>query len=275
MIRSLEGLGLKKAKVPKDIAFIYSRAGTDWWELAETTKEREKSGKKHSYPNSAMAGYAHHDAAMKILFKNGCPFDLFYLDQPTTLKNAANYKVMVIPFAYSISKKAFNVIKNAYKNGTKLLIIGKKGETDEIGNKYPKPLLEQLIGKPGVKYLDIDLLKNGNAPETRKNILATIARLLGSNKHFFVNTHNKDVEVGLLINGKTWFIPVVNWHNKTVKIDIGLKLAAGKYKLVRYGLNGVSQAETKILSTKELEIFSVGLNAHETFIFVVTPITGK
>jgi hypothetical protein len=275
MIRSLEGLGLKKAKVPKDIAFVYSRAGIDWWELAEMSRERKKAGKKHFYPNSAMAGYAHHDATMKILFKNGCPFDLFYLDQPTTLKNAANYKVMVIPFAYSISKKAFNVIQNAYKNGTKLLIIGKKGETDEIGSKYPKPLLEQLIGKPGVKYLDIDLLKNGNASETKEKILTAIDKLLGSEKRFFVNTHNKDVEVGLLINEKTWFIPVVNWHNKSVKIDIGLKLPTGKYKLLRYGLNGVSQAETKILSAKELEKFSVKLKAHETFIFVVTPLTSK
>lgn len=270
MIRALEACGIKHAKPPKDVAFVYSRAGTDWWELKELMKERKKPGKKYAYPNSAMAGYSHHDAVMEILMKNGQLFDLYYLDQPSTLKNALDYKVIVLPFPYSVSDESLEILRKAHANGSGLLIIGKKGETDEFGNKRKIPALNEFIGKPGVEFLEIDMLKEGNSPETKKKVLAAVDKLLGKNKTFFVDTKGKDVETGLLRNGKFIFIPVINWHNKPVKINIGVKLPEGNYQLEKYSLAGVSKGEAK-LSAKDMMNLSLEMPAHDTCIIVAGP----
>jgi hypothetical protein len=270
MVRALEPLGMKKATVPKDIAMLYARAGNDWWEL----KEKAESNFKN-YPNSAMAGYAHHDAVMKMLFSNGRPFDLYYLDQPSTLKNILKYKVVIIPFAYSVSKAAYKILQTAQQQGVRILIVNHLGETNELGTAYPKPLLKTLIKLPGVKYMGKDLLVQGNDPKVQRELLADIDTLLGKDKSFFVNTYGKDVEVGMLKNSKNGniFIPIVNWHNQPTVIDLGLKLPPGNYELLRYSLDGVSKSQLngkQLLSAKALRNFNLKLAQHETIILVVT-----
>ena len=272
MMRALEPLGLKHAKVPKDIAFLYSRAGIDWWELKEKSKKNFKS-----YPNSAMSGYAHSDAVMKMLFSNGHPFDLYYLDQPETLMNILKYKVVVIPFGYSISKKAYEILRTAQRKGVRILIVNHLGETNEFGTAHPEPLFQEFITLPGVKYMDKDLLVHGNDPQIQSEFLNDLDSLLGEDKSFFVSTYGKDVEVGLLKheNG-TLFIPVVNWHNQETIVDLGLKCPKGNYEILRYNLKGVSKCKISgkkksIRSAIDLRNFRVNLKVHDTMILVVKP----
>jgi hypothetical protein len=267
MIRTLEAYGIKNAKPRKDVAFVYSRAGADWWELTELVKERKKPGRKYAYPNSAMAGYSHHDATMEILMKNGQLFDLYYLDQPSTLKNALDYKVIVLPFPYSVSNESLEILRKAHENGTGLLIIGKMGETDEFGNKRKVPALKEFIGNPGVEFLDIDMLKDGNAPETKEKVMAAVDKLLGENKTFFADTKDKDLETGLLENKDFLFIPVINWHNKPVNVALGVKVPEGNYQLEKFTLDGISKGKTE-LSAKEMMNMSLEMPAHKTCILV-------
>jgi hypothetical protein len=272
MVRVLEPLGLKHATVPKDIAFLYSRAGIDWWELKEKSKKNFKT-----YPNSAMSGYAHNDAVMKMLFSNGRPFELYFLDQPSTLKNILKYKVAVIPFGYSISKESYDILRNAQKQGVRILIVNHLGETNELGTAHPEPLLKSLINLPGVKYMDKDLLAHGADPEVQSEFLANLDTLLGKDKSFFVSTHGKDVEVGLLKHDNgTYFIPIVNWHNQDAVVDLGLKCPEGNYELLRYSLDGISKSQIngdnkKLYSPDDLRNFRIKLPKHNTMILVIRP----
>ena len=274
MTRALEPIGLKHASAPKDIAFLYSRAGIDWWELKEKAKSNFKV-----YPNSSMSGYAHNDAVMKMLFSNGRPFDLYYLDQPSTLKEILKYKVVVIPFAYSISKEAHELLRNAQKHGVRILIVNHLGETDEFGTAYPEPLMKDLINMPGVKYMGKDLLVQGTDPKVQSEFLTELDTLLGKDKSFFVSTYGKDVEIGLLKheNG-TYFIPIVNWHNQETIVDLGLKCPEGNFELLRYNLNGISKCHIEgnnknIYSRSDLRNFRIKLPKHDTMILVVKPIS--
>ncbi len=272
MIRNLEPLGLKQAKIPKDIAFIYSRSSIDWWELKERMKLKQ-TGKKLPYNNAAMAGYAHHDAVMKMLFTNGLPFELYYLEQPSTLKNILDYKTIIIPFPYSISQAAIDILGQARRKGVKIVIVNQLGETNEFGTPTVTPQLKAFIKQPGVKYIGIDLLKYGNTPASEKKIITALTTMLGDKRSLSADTNGLDVEVGLLTNKTNGnsFIPVVNWHNKAVEVKLGVKVPAGEYQLSRYGLDGISSASKKF-TAKELKNFAVKLKKHETFIFVIKPV---
>jgi hypothetical protein len=271
MIRALEPLGLAKAKPPKDVALLYSRAGNDWWEL----KENAKNGFK-KYPNSAMAGYAANDAVMKVFFTNGQPFDLYYLDQSSSLENITKYKVVVIPFAYSISEKVLKVLQTARDSGVKILIVDHFGEVNEFGTPYPKPILKKFATLPGVEYLGCDPLVDGTTLAFKSKLLDALDKSLGENKSFFVSTFEKDIEVGLLKNAKTGriFIPVVNWTTNPLPVDLGLKLNPGAYGVKRYSLDGISKCSIdgkQKLTAADLRDFRVQLPPSDTSILVIEP----
>jgi hypothetical protein len=274
MVRNLESFGLKAAKKPRDIAFVYSRAGVDWWELTEMVKA--DAVRKNHYPHEAMAGYNSHDAAMKMLFMNGRPFELFYIDQPTTLARISEYKVVVIPFGYSVSKAAFAVIKSALTKGVRFVIIGHTGETDEFGNQHDTPLLKQLIGKPGVTYIDRDLSLSGTEPEAEREIIAAIDGSLGKERSFFANTYGADIECGMLENSenRVRFIAAVNWHNRDADIDIGMKLPPGKYEMTKWCIDGYGPMTIdgrKIMTAHDISLFRIHIKKHDTSVLVVKP----
>jgi len=269
MIRRLEAFGLKKARIPRKIAFIYNRAGEDWWEL----REKLKTPNPYDYPQSAMAGHIHHDATMRMLFANGHPFEAFFLDQPSTLSNVSGFKVMIIPFAYSISDKAKAVIQDAVDAGVKLLVLKGRGETDEYGTLRKTPALAGFERRKGVIMLDENLLTRGNDIEVEKKILSALWALLGADRPIIVNNYRRDIEVGMLEseNG-TKFIFAVNWDKRDSVLDLGLNLPRGAYTVDRFDLEGVSVATLagkRKTNERALMRFRVNIKGHETLALVV------
>jgi len=274
MIRRLEALGLKEAHVPRKIAFLYNRAGEDWWEL----REKLKTPTPHDYPPSAMAGHIHHDAMMKMLFANGYPFELFFLDQPSTLKNATDFKVLVIPFAYSISRQAKAIIEDALAEGARVLVVKGRGETDEFGTPYDKPALAGWDKRKGVILLDEDLVAHGTDPAVEKRILSALWALLGSDRPIIVNNFGRDVEVGLLEhpNG-TRFVFAVNWDRRPSPVALGLNLPEGDYRVDRYDLEGVRAASLngkQTIAAGQLTKFGLEMKGHETLVLVIRKVGG-
>jgi hypothetical protein len=270
MIRSLEPLGLKQAKVPCDIALLHSRAGTDWWELREKAKTEMKT-----YPLQAMAGHAHLDAVMHDFFTTGRPFDLFYLDQPETLRKALEYKLLVLPFAYSVSREAASLLEEANAKGCRILLVKHLGETDEYGDAYPEPVLGGLKKLPGILHLDLDLLEKGNSLSLRQKLSEAADTLLGDSKSFTATSYGRDLEIGALVHPDgTWFIPMVNWSAQDAIVDIGVKCEPGMYQILRYCLQGTSEA-AGTLSADELKKIRLKLNGYETAIVVIKQIIEK
>ncbi len=273
MVRRLEVLGLKAARVPRDVALVYSRASQDWWELKEKVTATRKNKGRYAYPNSAMAGYVALDAVMLELFKGGYPTSLYYLDQPATLQKVLDYKVIVIPFAYSVSIQSAAILKQALARGARILLVKHLGQTNEFGTPYPEPILRELVKRPGVTYLDLDLLRHGNDPAVQRKFTAALDRLLAQDQTFRADTHGKDVEASILRHEDgTTFIGLVNWHNQPAMVDLSLKCAPGQYSIQVYGLDGVCATTLQgraAFPADALRLFRVKMAKHETLILVV------
>lgn len=266
MIRRLEALGLAQARAPQDLAFLYSRAGADWWELAESMKTGSAT-----YPLSAMAGHAHHDAVMGLLFERNLPFDLFYLDQPSSLAGLNRYRTAIIPFAYSISSKAFASLESALAAGTRLVIVAHSGETDEFGNAQAVPLLATLRGRPGVTFLDLDLLVDGTRPEVQEVIAQAVRPVDGPAVE--IQTGRYAVEAGALRHADgTWFVPLVNWDERPATVTLGFPGAVTPHTVIRHALEGDAPAADGPVPAASLRRFSVSLARHESVVLTLRPI---
>jgi len=267
LVRRLEADGLKEATVPSQIAFLYSRASDDWWELKESV------GRK-PYPNSAMAGYLNHAACMRMLCSNGHPFRLYYLDQPTTLARVAEAKVLVVPFAYSIGDRACEILDAALRNGARLLIVCRLGETDEFGTAREQPALQRFLGRAGVKFLDVDMSVCGAERSVREAFQAALVELLGEDRPLTFNAYGRDVEAGMLerADGGGKFVFLVNWDGRDALVDLGLPLPEGRFRVARYARD--ERAEGKLggetaIDSAALRSFRVEVKAHETVVLTV------
>ena len=197
MVRLLEKWGIFETKTPEDIGFVYSRASADWWfvkanSMIDPTSERKSTdfnlyladgdqninkvnvGTESKTLNRFLAqervrGFGAQQAVESMLAANGLAYSVLYAERDDNMKNLSRFKTLVVPFAYSLSHEAAKEIASAVDKGTKLVIFGPLGETDEYGTLHQEPVLKNLIGKKGVIHIQ------GNAGD-RSGDLATLLR---------------------------------------------------------------------------------------------------
>lgn len=252
MMLLLENWGITKSYSPKEVCLLISRAGEDWWRVKiqgmmkdtnkkgfmllysnrEEVAKLEKSDKERLLAFEQFRG-AYSNVSMEgLLIENAIPFSTKYTDRLDTLDDLNQFKLMILPFGYSMSKASFTKIKVAVDKGTKLLIFNQLAPTDEIGNKYKEPLLKQLIGHKNVVFIDENLAAEGMRIKIRMKNIAEIKKLLGNDGYYF-NNNDKMVEyIVREITPKSYILYVANWDkNKEASPIIGLPLPKGKYKL--------------------------------------------
>jgi len=236
-IRTLESWGVAKARTPRKIALLLSRASEDWWDNLHGTYWLGGSveGKQGFWTSRLINAF---------LLENGYPFDLYYLDQPgdpsaslrAGLAALADYKLLIVPFPYSVSRAAAEALRRAQAAGAKLLIAQKQGEVDELGVKYDQPILNQVIdagSKTGkAVYLDRNLVEWEVEPDFLEGLGKTVDGLLGADKPMTLNRHGHRVEAGLVEKGEgEQILTLINW-GKEAEVEVGLSLPKGDYKLI-------------------------------------------
>ncbi len=275
MVHRLENEGLKKAHTPKAVALLYSRAGGDWWQTRQYIAATKKRG-RHPSPQNAISGHVHHIAVMDLLMQKGYPYRMYFLDQPETLQKIVDCKVLVIPFAYSLSKESLAILKQARARGARVLLVSKHlGETNEFGTPHKQPLLKDLVGQDGVAFLNLDLFNNGTDPKVQKRLLDALNNLLDKDRPLTVEHAGRDVEATLLegLDGKR-FVFFVNWDYNAVDLNIALPLPKGRYQVTRYDMAGVSSAklnDKSVMTSEELARFQMKLAGQETVVLMVSP----
>jgi len=244
LIKYLQKEGIDEAKTPEKIAILYSRAGEDWWQLkngyiqsvSPTIMKNtygtdwmkiftEKIAEERTFENlEQMKGYIWHQAIMDLLTSYGYPYDLYYLDQVKSLKNLERYDVLIIPFCYSISQKSVRLIKNAIKKGTKLILINYKGETDQWGEKYRKPLFEDLKENEG-KFIKVNI-NNISEKQLAKKILPLIDSYIEGPFYKFQILNNKNLHGKVfcffLEKENKYFITLLNFGKEKAYVKISL-----------------------------------------------------
>jgi len=256
------------------IAFLVSRASEAWWPT---------DCRNGPYPpDEAHRAWAVPEVMYDFLLKNGYTFDVYYLDQVEDLAVLKDYHLIVVPFAYSMPKAALEPFDRAYKAGAKFLICERKGEVDDVGQRYDRPLLEDFIKQGAqtgqVRFFGRDLLALQHKRSYLRETTALVDPLLGEHKDLFLKRYGNRIE-GIVSAPRPdeQYVSLINWEDREARIEVGLNLPDGQYKLLTLSSDGPDAFRQGLvdgratLSAKELQDFAVELNGDEVLSLYVIP----
>jgi len=269
-LRQLENLGVYDARPPKKIAFLSSRASLDWWQVRSWWGKHEDPN--HDRAVEAMRGWFSEKVAFNILQHNGQPFDWLYLDRMDQLQDLEDYKVLVIPFAYSIGNEAAGRVKAAAGKGAKLILFdGKSGPTDQWGEPRPTPVLKGLVDSGSAVLLEDDILKWGATDVFVKKAMDAVTEALGEDQPLRINTYGRHVDASVLEKGpKEKFVFLLNWEKVGgTRMDLGIPMPEGTYEVLVRDMDFWYQmsidGESK-LSAEQLKSFRMWMVPETSFV---------
>ena len=254
MVDDLEALGVWDARPPHDIAVLSSRESWDWWQVRSYYGPLPKPTADRAI--EAMRGwFADELVNDRILIKNGYPYDWYFADNPKHLEQLDGYKVILLPFAYSISDAAAAKIKEAARKGAKVILFGTLGETDEWGQPRATPALplvptlrvgtsqpdapastgifRDLVDSGQATLLSEDLLEAGSDDRFQAKALALIDGALGDKHPFKMNRYGKHIDATLLAKGeRERFVFLINWEEKPATVDLSVGVPEGNYRVL-------------------------------------------
>ena len=247
LLQHLESRGLNETQTPRTVALLESRAGQDWYQLKAQTGLMETIGEKsrgqtveveriegggtvETTAQSSRAaqcelirGQVHHKVVMERLFEESVPFNQIYLDHPEDLSVLPDYPLAVLPFPYSIPRESVVALEKAVQKGLKLLIIGRKGETDPLGEPCEEgPLLEALLKKypRRVQFWEDDLMAMGGHPQWIAKFKKFVDNAVGASLPLRVR-RDGDVEVAMRVGKEGQrFVFVINWEERPCNVSL-------------------------------------------------------
>lgn len=272
LARELEGLGVWDAKPPAKIALLSSRSSLDWWQIHAWWG-------KHDDPNwdrglEGQRGWFADETVFNILQKNGYAFDWFFLDREDQIKQIPGHKVLIAPFAYSVSQDAAKQVKTAVAAGATLVLIdNRQGETDEWGEPHPAPVFKELVDSGKAVLLSEDILAWGSTDAFAEKVMAAVDKPLGKDNPLKLDRHNRKVDATLIEKGpKEKFVFAINWETQPSVIDLGVALPEGNYQVFARDENQWSQvsvAGENKLTSKDLQKFRVNMPAEKPYVFYI------
>ena len=298
MIRLLEQWGIRESATPDTTCLLLSRASEDWWRTKLEGLCGDKSGNDVSF-NLLYAGDDINKAATKtagserdrvlkmdalrgvgsklamesLLCESGIPYKVAFTDRMDNLENLKRFKLLIMPFSYSLSKDALKKITEAVEAGTKLIVFEQLAPVDEFGNPYPEPLLKQLMGNKNVIHIKDNLAAVGNSAVKRTEYLKMLEGILAPTGYRF-DSNGIPVEciVSCLPKQEGFLVYLGNWSTKKGEIAkplIALPFEDAKYKAEVYSsatktLNDLDLAgKPGAFDGKALKNFSVDLAPSE------------
>lgn len=264
-LRLLEQWGIGQSRTPASVCVLLSRASEDWWEvkmeglLGENAADTSRSTVLFSQDETLGAivkadtdtrtrelnyerfhGMASDKCVEGLLVEAGIPYAVRYSERPETLANLKSYKLIILPFSYSVSKETFAAVKAATEAGTKVLIVEQLAPTDEFGTPYPVPLLAELQGTPNVTFEKINLAREGMKRPVRARMTELVQKLTGDTGiRFNANGGRVEFLVREVTDGSR-IVYLANWGYQPATPVIGLDLPQGQYGVTLCGGDGVA-----------------------------------
>lgn len=305
MVRLLDAWGLRSSTMPADVGFVYSRASEDWWQvkigsqldpsirsaatdfhlyLADESINKIAEGgdspeRTRILSNERFRGWGAQNAVESLVAANGFPYRVLYAERPDNMKDLSRFKVLVIPFAYSLSRDAADAIKAAHAAGTRLVIFEHLAPTDEYGTPYDEPLLKDLVGQDGVTFIESSASDVSGDLRRMDDFAKTIAKANEASGYTFHANGLKPVPylVRELNGGKGWLIYLCNtaayagnaWgHVNVANVTIGLPAAKGTYRMETFSSATGEVAENAIggktaIPAESLRRFSLSIDPQE------------
>jgi hypothetical protein len=169
----------------------------------------------------------------RLLLRNGYSYDWYFADNPAHLEQLAGYKLLLLPFAYSLSDAAAAKVKEAAAKGTKVVLFGTLGETDEWGVRRKAPALKDLADSGQAVVIPDDILESAGDDAFMAKLLALIDTTLGDKAACKVNRYGKRVDAALLAKGD-WerFLFLINWEETPATVDLSLAVPDAAYTVM-------------------------------------------
>ncbi len=269
MLDTFAAWGGKKAVIPKKIAVLRSRTSEDWWQL------KIRHGSRGSARIDETLGHDNDKWLEEFLLTEGYPYELFYLEHQDDYHHLAEYPLIILPFPYALSKEAHQVIEDAADNGSKVLLFGKQGEVDELGNPHPVLLFADMIERQQALLISTDLRDSGHFPDFRHNMKTMADNFLGPATSS-ANTHGSDIQIGWLEGlNNARFILLINWENHEAIVDLSVYEdekaqkqgnQASHYRVLSRSLDTLHEMEINgknRLTANDLQSFRVKMQAGE------------
>ena len=255
MMRVLEDWGIAQSRTPAKTCVLMSRASEDWWnvkalslmadpgadpsrsfllfgeESLVRTASPDERQRELSY--ECFRGMYAGKCVEGLLIENGIQYDLRYTERPDTLEELSRYKLLILPFSYSMSRAAFQAIQKAVGSGTKLLIYDQLGPTDEYGVDHETPLLRSLLGRGNVVHVKTNLAREGMDRGVREENRQRIIELLADSGYSF-NSNGAKVEYLLReVDPQNLIVYLANWERgRSASPVLGLPVPNGRYRLI-------------------------------------------
>ena len=260
MMRLLETWGLLGSASAAETCVLISRASEDWWQVtadseildyinsqdsdllymdpkdlavvwSKTRKTFKPDARVRHYQYERFRGMYSTQYVENLLKRNGVQFDIRYSERPETLGNLSRYKLMVLPFSYSMSKATFAALEKAVAAGTKLLIYGQLAPTDEYGENHPEPLLKALLGHANVTHVETDLMWDWSSRSVRQANVELVRKLLASEHYFNPNAAKVRYWARQAADGDFILYLGNLERDRSAQPVLGLPLPAGNYAM--------------------------------------------
>jgi len=252
MMRLLEQWNIADSATPADTCLLMSRASEDWWQvkahslLGNTPGDSKRNFLLYSDEHDAGAtttadateralnyerirGQSANKCMESLLIENGIQYDLHYTEREETLGDLAMYKVLILPFSYSMSQAAFESIRKAVDAGSILVIYDQLAPTNEYGTAYPQPLLQSLLDRKNVVYVKNNLAAEGMSLPFRQENRKLLYTLLNDGYYFNANNAKVEYLIRKLKDGSL-ILYLANWEREqTATPVVGVPLPAGQY----------------------------------------------
>ena len=136
MVRLLESWDLLKSKTAAETCVLISRASEDWWQVtadsevldyinskdstllfmdpkdlavvwSKTRKTFKPDARVRHFQYERFRGMYSTQYIENLLKRNGVQYDVRYSEMPKTLDSLSRYKLVILPFSYSMQKETF------------------------------------------------------------------------------------------------------------------------------------------------------------------------
>ena len=236
-----------------DVAFHLLYAGDDINKSAPKTAGSERD---RVLKLDALRGVGAKLAMESFLCERAIPYQVAFAERMDNLQDLKRFKLLIMPFCYSLSKEAFGRIQKAVEAGTTLAIFGPLAPTDEFGNPHAEPLLQSLIGKTNVIHVMDNLAAVGNSAVKRAEYATLFEPTLKPLGYAF-DAGGLPVEciVRSLPGQKGYLVYLGNWDGaKTARAVVSLPPLKGKTTIEVYSSASKTLADATASSLKELAV---------------------
>lgn len=229
MTRVLAAWGARNAEIPKDVLVLRSRTSEDWWGF----RYRYRRDSEFHLPRDRYLSWGFHLFfwTSARLAEKGIPFEVYQMQRVEAWREAAKkYRVIVLPFAYSVSDEELAALKEASDAGVKILVVGgpEAGTVDGLGERRETNAFE---GLPVFRYA----VDSPMVPSTRRladGFTELVVSLLGKPSLSLDVPEGYDVQAYMLsVGAREKLFTVANWSERDTSVNLSLALPKGRYRL--------------------------------------------